>query len=60
MRRRQYRSQAVGWDFRACILSAVDSLVTDMAKDAVMVTEGTITVRFADGQALAWFDEDEQ
>jgi hypothetical protein len=45
---------------RECIIAAVDSLVTDMAKDAVMVTEGTITVQFSDGQATAWFDEDEQ
>lgn len=42
------------------MLAAVDSLVTQMGRDGVMVTEGTITVSFSDGQAIAWFDEDEQ
>jgi hypothetical protein len=60
LRRKQYHSQAIGWNLRECIIAAIDSLVTDMAKDAVMVTEGSINVRFSDGQATAWFVEDEQ
>lgn len=60
MRRKQYHSQAFGYDMRDCILAAVNSLVTEMGRDGVLVTEGTITVRFADGQAVSWFEEDEQ
>lgn len=59
-RHHQYHSQAFGYDMRACILAAIDSLLVEMGKDGVMVTEGTIGVSFSDGQAVSWFDEDEQ
>lgn len=57
--RKQYRSQAFGYEMRACILQSVDSLVVEMARDGVLVIDGTITVQFTDGQSIAYFTEDE-
>lgn len=56
---RRYKSQAFGYDLRACIMQAVDGLLTDMGRDGVLVIDGSITVCFTDGQAVAYFTEDE-